>query len=122
MKKSVLLLSMVLLAYSGTAQADGIDMSFATVSVSSFQVSMSTPSGFPSPCPSLCLIPPVICMPHAALMLCPTPNPCLILNPCVGLIGTSCIQPHPTVAMLGAQMLMATAGHSAALTIIANMH
>ena len=122
MKRLALLLSVVLLAFSGSAQADGIDMSFACVSVSSFQVSMSMPCGFPAPCPSPCLIPPVICVPHVPVMLCPMPSPCLPVNPCVGLIGSPCIQPHLSTAMLGAQMMMATAGHDVALAIITNMN
>lgn len=121
MKRSVLLLSVVLLAFSASAWADGIGISYVSVSMSSVQSSGYDGCVLPPLCPRLGLILPPICAPCPAITLCPMPSPYMALCPAVTLLGGPYIQPSPAVVVIGLQSPLITPHHDAAMAIIMNM-
>ena len=119
MKRFALLLSVVLLACSGVAKADGVSISYAIASLSSWQIEIEG-VGLPV-VPTAGLIPTAT--PSATMLLGMTPSPYIPLNPCLGLLGGAHVQPTPTPSLIGAQTSMALASvrHDVAMAVIRNM-
>jgi hypothetical protein len=118
MKRSVLLLSTVLLAFGASAQADGIGISYAGASMSMVQFSPCYPSVLVTPYPSLHLVPTMIYGLSPVILLSPAISPHMVVTSPVILLGSPHVQPSFGVTMIGVQSFMATSQQQDASMVI----
>jgi hypothetical protein len=123
MKKSVLLWSVVLLAFSASVQASGLEMDCGMISINVIQISEGDSCLIPplaGVLPRPCLIPPIICSPCPIVPLCP--SPCLMPNPSLSLLCHTTANPSVALLMLEMQVGMMPSLHGSSLAVLMNMH
>lgn len=118
MKKSVLSLSLALLAFGASAQADGIAMNYASMSMSVVQFTPSGPSALGVLYPSLYLIPTAVYGLSPIIVLAPALSPHVFVTSPVILVEGPHIQPSFGVTMIGVQSATVISQSNAAMAAV----